>query len=676
MRKILCTLCALVMLLTLVGACKPKDPQNLDGTPKPTDNAQVITHTLSKPMLFGDIEYYGDTIAALATDGTVTEYTDGTAFATDIIHTSPEGKTTVGYSLLAIESVNGLTVGIDDEGNVYHSSYAEGYDELDAWTGIIKIAVGGGFVAGINNEGKLFVTGPDAPDISGVTNAFDIDAYGSILAIVSLKGGVSVVETAYDVTTNTTSVSNLGKLNTALQEIKNGVRVSVSATHVAVLQKDAKVAAFSLDGTSTADYCAVEGLADVKQVLAAKAATVVLKKDGSVVSVPANANLSEQNNIAMVTDNGEGAYALMTRDGKLVTVSATGEVATVGGAQLRPVLTGDENNLIEGFIPGTSTASALSLLSDMLGTTNVKIEAAGKADMTKAVATGIIIKVDDKDYATVVIHGDVNGDGAITTDDAAQLEEEANDTGRSDSPAVILAGNVNGYTGADAAIQIKQYLLRGDRIAQFTIKPIEQVTGDPQAVVLDSYEAALSVNPDVVGFINVPNTNIKYPILYGRDWYYNDHDIYRNKSNAGSIYSYYNVLAKNNPITGHNMRQAGTMFHALHEIQNNASSLQEYSNRIWTINLFGRNAKWEVFSIYEVPHDEPTSTLLYNTQTLSSVDDATIMEWINTQISRSEVNLGVTPSPRSTFVTLITCGDNFDYDEAQSRLYVFLRMVG
>ena len=225
MRKILCTLYALVMLLTLVGACKPKDPQNLDGTPKPTDNAQVITHTLSKPMLFGDIEYYGDTIAALATDGTVTEYTDGTAFATDIIHTSPEGKTTVGYSLLAIESVNGLTVGIDGEGNVYHSSYAEGYDELDAWTGIIKIAVGGGFVAGINNEGKLFVTGPDAPDISGVTNAFDIDAYGSILAIVSLKGGVSVVETAYDVTTNTTSVSNLGKLNTALQEIKNDVRV-------------------------------------------------------------------------------------------------------------------------------------------------------------------------------------------------------------------------------------------------------------------------------------------------------------------------------------------------------------------------------------------------------------------------------------------------------------------
>lgn len=196
------------------------------------------------------------------------------------------------------------------------------------------------------------------------------------------------------------------------------------------------------------------------------------------------------------------------------------------------------------------------------------------------------------------------------------------------------------------------------------------------------YKAAREINKDVIGWIKVPNTNIDYPILYDKSgkFFYDNHDIFKEKTGtpgAGSIYTYYGSLTRNTVVTGHNIRKAGTMFHGLHKVQDNKSSLSSRSNRVFSIRLFGFT-KWEVFALYETKDNEPTSTLKYNIKHLSTKDNSNrkeIEEWIAYQKGRSEVSLDVSVTADDLLMTLLTCGDNYDYSDAQSRLYVFLKAV-
>lgn len=71
------------------------------------------------------------------------------------------------------------------------------------------------------------------------------------------------------------------------------------------------------------------------------------------------------------------------------------------------------------------------------------------------------------------------------------------------------------------------------------------------------FKALQSINPDIVGWIYIPNTLIDYPILIGEsDEYYLNRDYYGNWSSLGSIFAFSDVdLTKDNHIClfGHNM---------------------------------------------------------------------------------------------------------------------------
>ena len=196
-----------------------------------------------------------------------------------------------------------------------------------------------------------------------------------------------------------------------------------------------------------------------------------------------------------------------------------------------------------------------------------------------------------------------------------------------------------------------------------------------------SLSEAKKLNSDAVGWIKVPNTNIDYPILYdkGGKFYYLDHDIYKNSSTAGSIVSFYGAPTHNTIITGHNSRQSGTMLHELHKLQNNKSSLTTKANRTFTVT-FGDYSKWEVWALYETNDNEPASTLKNNTHPFrtssGSWSEKEITDWIAKQKSRSEIDLGVSVTADDVILTLYTCGDDYDYSTAQSRLYFFLKAIG
>ncbi|MDL2235990.1 sortase [Christensenellaceae bacterium OttesenSCG-928-L17] len=270
----------------------------------------------------------------------------------------------------------------------------------------------------------------------------------------------------------------------------------------------------------------------------------------------------------------------------------------------------------------------------------------------------------------------VIGTPAATTDDPGDA---------SSSPGPATSPNAPTTSGSfgDSSGMTPPPLTSATPTGPATPTPTVLPSEDPgTAVKIDSYEAAKEINKDTIGWIEVPNTNISYPIMYnnshtktGGSWYYNNHDIYKKTNTAGSIYSYHGQKTKNMVVTGHNMRTSGTMFHELHKIQNNKSNLSTRANRVFKVRLFGYR-EFEVFALYETSDNESEKTLQYNTKHLSGeIKESEVKEWIDYQKSRSEIKdiVNVSVSTEDFFLTLITCGDDHDYPTAQSRLYIFLK---
>ena len=87
--------------------------------------------------------------------------------------------------------------------------------------------------------------------------------------------------------------------------------------------------------------------------------------------------------------------------------------------------------------------------------------------------------------------------------------------------------------------------------------------------------------------------------------------------------------------------------------------------------------EWEIFALYETGRHEVDTTLKYNISRMRNWSDTEVQEWIDTQVNRSEIKLGVEVTPDDTFLTLYTCGDYHYSDQTnQARLYIFLRRIG
>ena len=108
------------------------------------------------------------------------------------------------------------------------------------------------------------------------------------------------------------------------------------------------------------------------------------------------------------------------------------------------------------------------------------------------------------------------------------------------------------------------------------------------------------INPEIYAWINIPGTNIDYPILRRDDdnSYYLEHTVEGKRSVYGSIYTENyndkNFDDFNTLIYGHNMKN-GTMFGSLKKYKNK-SIAQE--NRYINIYLPGRILKYQIFAAH------------------------------------------------------------------------------
>ena len=134
-----------------------------------------------------------------------------------------------------------------------------------------------------------------------------------------------------------------------------------------------------------------------------------------------------------------------------------------------------------------------------------------------------------------------------------------------------------------------------------TYEPDEPLVLLPRIVELREYYD----NPDIIGFIEIPNTNISYPVAQtGNNVFYLYHDLRWNPTAAGSIFLDYEnnlyALADDNTIIyGHNMR-GGAKFHNIRHFHG------EEFFRAHTYILLDtpyRETVWDIFAFFHTTTD-------------------------------------------------------------------------
>lgn len=157
------------------------------------------------------------------------------------------------------------------------------------------------------------------------------------------------------------------------------------------------------------------------------------------------------------------------------------------------------------------------------------------------------------------------------------------------------------------------------------------------------------INPDVVGWIDIPGTVIDYPVLQT-----DDNTTYLQKSwkmsdcSVGAIFmecqNRTDLSQFNTIIYGHNMRD-GTMFCGLKDFQDQA---YWYEHRYIYLAADGVVRKYEIYAAYEVS----TWEIIYG---LEIDSEKRKNEFIEFGLNASEIDAGIVPTAEDTILTLSTC---------------------
>lgn len=159
------------------------------------------------------------------------------------------------------------------------------------------------------------------------------------------------------------------------------------------------------------------------------------------------------------------------------------------------------------------------------------------------------------------------------------------------------------------------------------------------------FEALKQINEDVVAYIEIPDTNISYPVLQAEDnEYYLSHDINKKYNTCGAIFidkdNNSNFRDDNTVIYGHHLTR-GTMFTELEKIQKN-----ELGNEVY-INIYTEkeNIKYRVFSTYITSPDKALIDI--------NIEDK--KAFIQEAMQRNETSFNILPNEDDKILTLYTC---------------------
>ena len=180
----------------------------------------------------------------------------------------------------------------------------------------------------------------------------------------------------------------------------------------------------------------------------------------------------------------------------------------------------------------------------------------------------------------------------------------------------------------------------------------EKTYDDPTVATLRKMDFASlqEENPDVLGWIIIPETEINYPLMQAED---NDYYLTRlwdgTTNKNGSIFMDY----KNDPemgdyhtlIYGHRMRD-GSMFAGLKDY--NKKAFWEEHPMVY-IGTADQCYTYEIYAAYKAP------VLGHTFQTPEFPDDAAKEAFVAESLKMSSIKTGVQPTAADNVITLVTC---------------------
>lgn len=214
-------------------------------------------------------------------------------------------------------------------------------------------------------------------------------------------------------------------------------------------------------------------------------------------------------------------------------------------------------------------------------------------------------------------------------------------------------GAANSSSSPSPAVQNINESAASNQVAGHEEGTSHEADVQKEKIKFNGFAEIKKINPDVVAWINIKDTNIDYPILQGKDNdFYLKHNIYKEKSRAASIFmDYRNNPAfedKNTILYGHNMKD-GSMFRDLLYYE------QPWffkKHKIINIETEKGTLKYEVFSIYVT--DVNFNYLITNFNNEKEYED-----YLNIIKEKSKVKSDTTVTAKDKILTLSTCSYQF-----------------
>lgn len=184
---------------------------------------------------------------------------------------------------------------------------------------------------------------------------------------------------------------------------------------------------------------------------------------------------------------------------------------------------------------------------------------------------------------------------------------------------------------------------------QWVVAPPEEE--DPYLRQLEelSLEALREVNPQVVGWILIPDTEINYPLMQGKDNdYYLNRTWDQRKNDVGSIFleqfSNPDLTDFNTIVYGHNMKD-GSMFADLQAYRE--QSFLEAHPYVYIRSDYGVY-RYEIFSSYLAKVDSSTYGLDFP-------GEESRIRFLEDALRNSAIRTDTEPEPTDRILTLSTC---------------------
>lgn len=166
--------------------------------------------------------------------------------------------------------------------------------------------------------------------------------------------------------------------------------------------------------------------------------------------------------------------------------------------------------------------------------------------------------------------------------------------------------------------------------------------------------ALKELNDETVGWLNVPGTNIDYPVVKAKDnAYYLRHNFKKEKDYNGWVFMNYlnsaEMLDKNTIIFAHNRYYSNIMFGTLNKV-GKKTWYQNIKDNLITYSDINKEMKWEVFAAYTVPVTDDYLETNFST-------DEDFNNFIKMIRSRSVISSDLEIKNTDKILTLSTCAD-------------------